>query len=197
MVGTDDPRITDVIDEIPEEYGGVPPIFTTETSLTGITTSDDDVKLTAAGNLTLEAAVSLGEGDLFLDVEGDVSQITAGTIDAAGLGLRVDGETLLNEANDIDVLAANNNAATQFTDINDLRVDSVTIESVSADRALSGINIDTGILVGTDDPCITDVIDEIPEEYGGVPPIFTTETSLTGITTVSYTHLTLPTIYSV
>ena len=74
-------------------------------SITGITTSDDDVKLTAEGNLTLEEAVSLGEGDLFLDVNGDVTQTADGTIDARGLGLMVEGETLLNEANDIDVLS--------------------------------------------------------------------------------------------
>ena len=109
-------------------------------TITGVTTSDDDVKLTAGGNLTLEAASVLGEGDLFLDVDGDVSQIAAGTIDAAGLGLQVDGETILNESNDVDFLAVNNNGATQFTDINDLKVGTVTIEAVSADRAMLDMN---------------------------------------------------------
>ena len=66
-----------------------------ETSLTGITISNDDVKLTADGNLTLEEAVGLGEGDLLLDVDGDVSQLADGTIDAAGLGLIVEGVTCL------------------------------------------------------------------------------------------------------
>ena len=89
-----------------------------EMSASGITTSDDDVKLTATGNLTLEGSVSLVQGDLLLDVDGDVTQTASGAINAAGLGLMVDGETLLNVANDIDVLAADNNGATQFTDIN-------------------------------------------------------------------------------
>ena len=123
-----------------------------EVSLVGVTTSNDDVKLAAGGNLTLEAASVLGEGDLFLDVDGDVSQIAAGTINAAGLGLQVDGETILNESNDIEVLAANNNGATQFTDINDLKVGTVTIEAVSADRAMLDMNgvieADEVLLVG-------------------------------------------------
>ena len=88
-----------------------------EMSITGITTSDDDVKLTAEGNLTLEEAVSLGESDLFLDVNGDVSQIATGTIDAAGLALMVEGETVLNEANDVDFIAVASSSATQFNDI--------------------------------------------------------------------------------
>ena len=79
-------------------------VDSTETSLTGITTSNDDVKLTAGGNLALEEAVDVGEGDLFLGVDGDASQINSGTIDAAGLGLQVEGETVLNAANDIDCL---------------------------------------------------------------------------------------------
>ena len=109
-------------------------------SIDGVTTSDDDVTLTAGGNLTLEESVSLGEGDLFLNVDGDVSQIAAGTIDAAGLGLMVEGETVLNEANDVDVLATDNNGATQFTDVNDLKVGTVTAEAVSADRAMAAMN---------------------------------------------------------
>ena len=109
-------------------------------SVDGITTSNDDVKLTVAGNLTLEDTVSLGEGDLFLDVNGDVSQLATGTIDAAGLGLMVEGETVLNEANDIDVLATDNNGATQVTDINDLKVGTVAAEAVSADRAMAAMN---------------------------------------------------------
>ena len=133
------------------------------TALTGITTSDDDVKLTAAGNLTLEEATNLGEGDLFLDVDGDVSQLADGTIDAAGLGLNVQGQTVLNEANDIDVLAATNRGATQVSDINDLKTGNVTVEAVSADRAMAAMNgtVDaaavslTGITTSDDDAKLT------------------------------------------
>ena len=132
-------------------------------SVDGVTTSDDDVKLTAEGNLTLERAVNLGEGDLLLDVDGDVTQLPAGTIDAAGLGLMVDGETVLNAANDVDVFAADNNGATQFNDINELRVGAVTAEAVSADRAMSAMNgtVDadvmsiTGVMTSDDDVKLT------------------------------------------
>ena len=109
-------------------------------SITGVTSSDDDVKLTAAGNVTLEEAVELGEGDLFLDVAGDLSQLATGTIDAAGLGLMVDGETVLNQANDIDVLATDNSGATRVDDINDLKTGTVTADAVSADRAMTAMN---------------------------------------------------------
>ena len=132
-------------------------------SITGVTTSNDDVKLTADGNLTLEEAANLGDGDLLLDVDGDVSQLAAGTIDAAGLGLMVEGETVLNAANDIDVLAANNNGATQVNDINDLKVGQVTIEAVSADQAMTAMNgtVDaaamsiTGVTTSNDDVKLT------------------------------------------
>ena len=132
-------------------------------SITGVTSSDDDVKLTAAGNVTLEEAVNLGEGDLFLDVDGDLSQLAAGTIDAAGLGLMVDGQTVLNQANDIDVLATDNNGATRIDDINDLKTGTVTADAVSADRAMAAMNgtVDaaamsiTGVTSSNDDVKLT------------------------------------------
>jgi hypothetical protein len=53
----------------------------------------------------------------------------------------VEGETVLNEANDIDVLAANNNGATQVNDADgDLKVGTVVIEEVIADRAMAAMN---------------------------------------------------------
>ena len=70
--------------------------------LAGITTSNDDVKLivgdTAGENLSIEQAIGLGTGDLFLDVAGNVNQAALGTITAAGLGLMVDGNTRLQLA---------------------------------------------------------------------------------------------------
>ena len=143
-----------------------------EMSETGITSSDDDVKLTAAGNLTFEEAVSLGAGDLFLDVNGDVTQIATGTINAAGLGLMVDGVTILDEANDVTVLAINNQSDTDFNDINDILIGTVVIEEVVSDRAMSGS-------IATDIMSITGI---------------TTSNDDVGLQAVSYTHLTLPTI---
>ena len=109
-------------------------------SLAGVTASDDDVKLTADGNLTFEGAVNLAEGDLFLDVNGDLSQLAVGTIETAGLGLMVDGTIVLNEANDVDVLAIDSQGAAQFNDVNNIMVGSVSIEAVSANRAMFAMN---------------------------------------------------------
>ena len=121
-------------------------VTVSEISIDGVSTSDDDVKITSEGNVTFEEPVNVGEGDLFLDVDGDVSQLAAGTIDAAGLGLMVDGKTILNEANDVDVLAADINSATQVNDIDDLTVGTVVAEAVSADRAMAAMTgtVDAG-----------------------------------------------------
>ena len=121
-----------------------------------------NVILAADGNLTFQHDVSLTT-DLFVDVTGDVSQIAAGTISATGLGLQVEGETVLNAANDIDVLAASNNGATQVTTANDLEVGTVTIEAVSANRAMVSMNgtVDsaetslTGVTTSNDDVKLT------------------------------------------
>ena len=60
------------------------------TTTSGITTSDDDVKLTVLlGGLAINQAVSLGAGDLTLDVRGNspVTQSATGLITASGLQL--------------------------------------------------------------------------------------------------------------
>ena len=53
-------------------------------------------------------AIKLGSGNLFLDVAGNVTQTTTGTITAAGLALMVDGNTMLGLGNNVATLAANN-----------------------------------------------------------------------------------------
>jgi hypothetical protein len=108
--------------------------------ITGIRTSDDDVKLTAAGNLTLDEGVVLGGGDLLLDVDGDVTQLDMATINVAGLGLMVDGVTVLDAANDVTVLAVNNQSDTDFNDVNDILIGTVVIEEVVSDRAMTAMN---------------------------------------------------------
>ena len=45
----------------------------------------------------MEQAVNLGTGDLLLDVTGNVTQTNAGVITAGGLGLVVDGSTMLTQ----------------------------------------------------------------------------------------------------
>src|SRR6185295_13897560 len=55
-------------------------------STTGLTSGGFDVKLaTTAGALAIEAPVTLGAGDLTLNVNGDVSQTSTGGTTASGL----------------------------------------------------------------------------------------------------------------
>ena len=124
--------------------------------LTGITTTNDDVKLivgdTAGENLSIEQAINLGTGDLFLDVAGDVNQTAPGTITAAGLGLMVDGNTRLQLANDVDRLAASTGGTILFNDVDGLTVSTVTVLDGTADQMqLTGItttNDDVKLIVG-------------------------------------------------
>ena len=68
-------------------------------TVTGITTTGDDVKLTVdANDLDIDEDISLGSGNLFLDVAGNVTQQAGDTITAAGLALMVDGTTTLTDA---------------------------------------------------------------------------------------------------
>ena len=98
----------------------------------GITTSDDDVKLTIGGNLSINESIGTGTGDLFIDVAGNVTQTT--TITGAGLALTVDGTTTLTDNNnDFTTLAANNNGQTLFVDTDDLNVSSVTVDGMTVD----------------------------------------------------------------
>ncbi|MEZ6134697.1 MAG: hypothetical protein R3C53_07290 [Pirellulaceae bacterium] len=120
-------------------------------SVNGITTSDDDVKLTVlAGDLTIAAAISLGTGDLFLDVTGDVTQ--GATISAAGLGLMVDGATTLNNVgNNVATLAADNGGLTQYTDADTLVVGAVTVDGMTV----------TGITTTDDDVKLTVLVGDL------------------------------------
>ena len=100
-------------------------------TITGITTSDDNVKLTIGDDLAIDEVVSLGDGDLFLAVTGDVSQTES--IVADGLGMMVAGTTTLTQlTNDVNILAANNDGETLFVDSDDLTVGSVVVNGMTA-----------------------------------------------------------------
>ena len=120
--------------------------------LAGITSSNDDVKLIVAGDLTIQQAVALGTGDLFLDVAGNVTQTVPGTITTAGLGLMVDGNTRLQLGNDVDRLAANTGGTVLFNDVDGLTIGTVTVLDGTADQMqLAGIttsNDDAKLIVG-------------------------------------------------
>src|SRR5437016_2383128 len=102
----------------------------------GITTRDDDVKLTVlAGGLSIGDAVgpvgaddiTLGTGNLTLNVVGAVTQTANNVITAAGLQLLGSGTVTLNESgNNVATLAANYNGPIAYTDANSLTVGTVT-----------------------------------------------------------------------
>ena len=111
-------------------------------TVTGIITSNADVKLSADGDLTIEKAISIGGGSLFLDVGGNVTQVES--IAANALALMVDGITALqNATNDVNQLAAANSGTVWFTDANDFNVSSVTVDGMT----VKGIEISGNFVV--------------------------------------------------
>ena len=71
-------------------------------------------------------AIKLGSGNLFLDVAGNVTQTTTGTITAAGLALMVDGNTMLGLGNNVATLAANTGGTIFYNDSDGLTVGTVS-----------------------------------------------------------------------
>src|SRR2546423_13276772 len=96
--------------------------------------SGSDAKLTVlAGGLTIgEAAVTtdditLGSGNLTLNVTGNVAQTAGNVITAAGLQLLGSGSIHLDESgNNVATLAANYSGPISYTDANSLVVGTVT-----------------------------------------------------------------------
>src|SRR5205823_1343032 len=111
-------------------------------STTGVASGGFDVKLTTtSGPLSIHAPVTLGAGNLTLNVHGDVSQTASGGITAAGLQLLGAGTVRLDSAtNNITTLAANHSGLVSYTD-----ADSLTIGTVA----------DTAAAIGSSTPRLT------------------------------------------
>ncbi|MDG2013459.1 MAG: hypothetical protein P8J33_08140, partial [Pirellulaceae bacterium] len=128
-------------------------------TVTGISTSDDDVKLTTSGNLEINDAITLGAGNLFLmTTGGDVTQSADGDITALGLGLMVGGTTRLDNpsdptldltGNDVTNFAADNNGLTIYRDLNDLFVSSVTVDGMTV-TGIETSDDDVKLILGRD-----------------------------------------------
>src|SRR5258706_4731606 len=110
--------------------------MTPNTTTSGISSNNNDVKLTVlAGGLTIGDAVgplgaddiSLGSGNLTLNVTGNVTQTSGNVITAGGLQLLGSGSVHLDEpANNVATLAASYSGPISYTDANALVVGTVT-----------------------------------------------------------------------
>src|SRR2546430_8698564 len=108
--------------------------MTPNTTTHGISSTNSDVKLTVlAGGLTIgEGAVStdditLGLGNLTLNVVGNITQTAGNVITAAGLQLLGSGSAHLDEpANNVATIAASYSGPISYTDANSLTVGTVT-----------------------------------------------------------------------
>ena len=117
-------------------------------SVSGIQTTDDNAKLNIGGDLSIEDAIDLINGDLFLSVSGDVTQTAS--IQSNGLGLMVSGSTTLqNPANDVNVIAAANGGVTLFTGFDDLTVGSVTVDGMLV-TGITTVDADVKLMTGGD-----------------------------------------------
>lgn len=130
-------------------------------TVTGIR-STFDAKLTTGRDLQLAEAVDLGAGNLFLDVDGDVTQSATGTITAAGLALMVSGGTTLDQANDVETLAAQTLGSVEFHDVDDLQIGIVSENASPANMTITGVTVDDAnftVSVGTGNLTLEQAID--------------------------------------
>jgi fibronectin-binding autotransporter adhesin len=144
---------------------------------TGITTINDDVQITVlAGGLLIDGGISLGAGDLSLNVVGAITQNPGADITAGGLELLGTGvTTLTNAGNDVATLAANRDGVIEWTDAGMLTVGTVTglgtagITTVNDDVRLTvaggGLVIDADVALGTGDLTL-DVTGAISQNVG-------------------------------
>src|SRR5207249_3362882 len=113
----------------------------------GISSNNSDVKLTVlAGGLTIGEPTStadditLGAGNLTLNVTGNITQTSGNVITAAGLQLLGSGSVHLDEpANNVATLAASYSGPISYTDANALVVGTVTDTAMTPSTTTSGI----------------------------------------------------------
>ncbi len=103
-------------------------------TVTGITTSNDNVTITAGNEVLFNDDIRLGGGTLRISAGGHVSQNAGDTITAATLGIVTSGGSVtLTEANDVDAFAVWAPGTVRMTD-----VDAVSISTVTQDGSLFG-----------------------------------------------------------
>lgn len=117
------------------DYLEVEDVSVNGTLVSGIATSNDDVKISCTNYLYILESISLGSGNLLLEIDGDIYQ--SAPISGEGLALLATGTIFLADsaANDFNVLASQSSGELMYDDIND-----ITIGTVEVDGAIfSGI----------------------------------------------------------
>ncbi len=105
----------------------------------GVTTSDDDVRIETGTTLDIDAAVVLGRGDLSLSAGGAVNQTAAVT----GGGLQLTGAgpfTLTDSGNAFATLAAQTSGTIDYWDADALQIGAVDVLG----HAVSGVTTSAG-----------------------------------------------------
>src|SRR5436190_1145182 len=114
----------------------------------GISSNNSDVKLTIlAGGLSVGAAadggaddITLGSGNLTLNVSGNVSQVAGNVILASGLQLLGTGSVHLDDpGNNVATLAASTSGPISYTDASALTVGTVTDTAMTPNSTTHGI----------------------------------------------------------
>src|SRR5438874_2181964 len=115
----------------------------------GISSNNSDVKLTVlAGGLSVGAAadagaddITLGSGNLTLNVTGNVSQVAGNVILASGLQLLGTGSVHLDDSgNNVATLAASISGPISYTDASALTVGTVTDTAMTPNSTTHGIS---------------------------------------------------------
>src|SRR5437762_1475793 len=123
--------------------------MTPNVSTSGIRSNNSDVKLTIlAGGLSVGAAadggaddITLGSGNLTLNVTGNVSQVAGNVILASGLQLLGSGTVHLDDSgNNVATLAASTSGPISYTDSNALVLGTVTDTAMTPNSTTHGIS---------------------------------------------------------
>ncbi len=122
-------------------------IVGTACGVSGLATSGQDARLSTGGNLTIGEAgdlgvndVSLGTGDLTLDVTGSITQFSGNTISATGLQLLGSGgPAQMSESNTVATLAVDRDGTIEFTNSAALTVGTVTDTAGTLAVSTSGV----------------------------------------------------------
>src|SRR5437762_1972154 len=123
--------------------------MTPNTTTHGISSNNNDVKLTIlAGGLSVGAAadggaddITLGSGNLTLNVTGNVSQVAGNVILASGLQLLGSGTVHLDDSgNNVATLAASTSGPISYTDSNALVLGTVTDTAMTPNSTTHGIS---------------------------------------------------------